>query len=299
MRILMLNRGIFPIPTSSSGGGAEQHAYLLAGNLGKRHSVHFITRISRRIDMGRVRVVPIILNRTYIPPTIGFFGWVLKHLFGNLLVAYKALLLLMKEDFKFDVIHAHGNLSALIISILKRIFRRRIPIVYTVHDSTPWVGWYKSKIERIIRKAAFICVELLAWKFVDHLIAVSTIIRREMTRWGIPEDKSSVIPSGIEMGEFTPRPRRDYGLFVGRMEARKGVEYILRDGCPRGGDLGAGDDAHARRQGKGVYPLRGKPAGGDHYLLLVNQLRGLLLFLCLLLSSQSGCCYKGENEDRD
>ena len=229
LKILFLNRGVFPIPRESSGGGAESHGYLLAKELGKKHKICFVTRVSRQIDMGRnIEVLPIVFNRTYIPPTTGFFGWILKHLFANLFITFQALRVLTKSNYGFDIIHSHGNLSALLMSF----FRGKVPLVYTVHDSTPWVGHYTSKFERFIRKIAFICVELPAWKRADYIIAVNKEIQREAVRFGISKDKCSVIPSGVvtqssdnmlEIGkEFN-----SYGLFVGRIEARKGIEYLL------------------------------------------------------------------------
>jgi glycosyltransferase involved in cell wall biosynthesis len=145
-----------------------------------------------------VSVIPLILNQTYIPTNAGFIGWILKHLFAGLFVAYRAFKMLAKQS--FDVIHAHGNLSALIISF----FKRGSPLIYTVHDSTPWVRYYTSKFEEIIRKLAFICIELPAWKRADHIIAVNKGIQREAVRFRVSKDKCSVIPSGVATQQSKP-----------------------------------------------------------------------------------------------
>jgi glycosyltransferase involved in cell wall biosynthesis len=81
----------------------------------------------------------------------------------------------------------------------------------------------------------------------DGLVAVSSELRSKLVRLGAEADKIRVVPNGIDKNKFVPRCktelRRDLGLsndskvvlFVGRLEAAKGVHELLEawDGLHR------------------------------------------------------------------
>jgi glycosyltransferase involved in cell wall biosynthesis len=74
----------------------------------------------------------------------------------------------------------------------------------------------------------------------DHYIAVSQYTKRKMIKYGIREDRISVIYNGMDEGLFYPRPvKADLRhkiagdaafvyLFFGRPRGYKGLEYLLR-----------------------------------------------------------------------
>src|SRR3972149_661274 len=133
MRILMVNRGIFRVPPESSGGGAEKHGYYLANHIAKLgHEVHFVSKTRFGVSFDpRVIVQHVPPGRGVISPATSFFGWVMKHLFGNILSFVVALRVLAKNHFRMNIIHCHGALTALMLSVL---VGWRIPVVYTMHD---------------------------------------------------------------------------------------------------------------------------------------------------------------------
>jgi glycosyltransferase involved in cell wall biosynthesis len=77
----------------------------------------------------------------------------------------------------------------------------------------------------------------LEWKHIqeyeeaDHIIVCSEFVRRTMLEQGVPEDKLSVIPLGVDLATFKPRPDGQDGMFrvmfAGAVSLRKGALYLL------------------------------------------------------------------------
>jgi glycosyltransferase involved in cell wall biosynthesis len=126
-------------------------------------------------------------------------------------------------------------------SLLLLNFRKGVPLIYTMHDPTPYMCSYPSWQEHAIRQASFKCVDLSLWHRADHIVVVSNALKKELVRWGVSPQKISVIFSGVDT-EFlkrnddcvSPRVKAKYGikgrycLFVGRLTLRKGINYLLR-----------------------------------------------------------------------
>jgi glycosyltransferase involved in cell wall biosynthesis len=177
-----------------------------------------------------IKSSPILANRT-------FYAWALSHASGNFRSFKKALKVLKSENYGFDVIHGHGNLSSLLLSHMKKT----VPLVYTVHDPLPYSCRYSSSKETIIRYLTFQCIDLEAWHSVNHLIAVSKRLKQDLMKKGIPDEKISVVYNGVDR-EFLKENDcatssailNKYGLpnhfclYVGRLTARKGIDYLLR-----------------------------------------------------------------------
>lgn len=49
-------------------------------------------------------------------------------------------------------------------------------------------------------------INRLVLKWLDHCIPVSTAVKDELLRLGLPESRCTVIPEGLELGQFQPRP---------------------------------------------------------------------------------------------
>ncbi|MDD1748696.1 MAG: glycosyltransferase family 4 protein, partial [Methanothrix sp.] len=66
-------------------------------------------------------------------------------------------------------------------------------------------------------------------KRADHVITVGSDIKIHLVAKGIPADKISVIPSGVDAQAFRPREgnKARSCLFAGSLIERKGVEYLL------------------------------------------------------------------------
>jgi len=231
----MVNRGIFPVP-SDEGGGAEQHSYFLTNTLAELgHEVHYVTDVVE--NAGFHKNVIVHEPRTpMLKQKANFYGYALGHFIGNTFAFKGAFSVLIQERFNFDVIHCHGALSSLSISIV----RNRVPLLFTVHDPTPYMCRYQSSLERLIRKAHCRFIDMNTWRNADHLITVGENIKQELMRWEVPYEKITVIPSGVDTDMFKPSAPNDdylfekynvknpYCLFVGRLTPRKGVKYLLQ-----------------------------------------------------------------------
>jgi glycosyltransferase involved in cell wall biosynthesis len=227
----MVNRGVFHVPPDASGGGAETHAYNLSNHLADRDTtVDFVTRIGSNARFASfLRIHEIFPKRGVIPPKVQFSGWVVKHLLANLLAFATAARVIVKQKASsFDVIHCHGGLSCLLISIF---FGQTTPVVYTAHDPSPWMATYKGKTERIFRKLAYLSIEVPCFRLASRIVCVNPSLKREMRRWGVADDKLVVLPSGTRsVAPYSPGRSESpyYGLFVGQLVPRKGVETLVK-----------------------------------------------------------------------
>lgn len=239
MKILLVSRGVFPVPVKS-GAGAEVHMYSLANAIASLgHEVHYVTNVSSR-EKGEFHK-NVILHRiesSKIPANRSFYAYTLCHFAGNVRAFRATLKILRDEKYKFDVIHSHGNLASLLLSY----FKRKLPLVYTVHDTPPYSCRYNSLKENIIHNASFQFIDLKAWRRSNHLICVSKNLGKEILKMGIPRERISAIYNGVDdefLKEKDCRKSQDflrvkygitsrYCLYVGRLTQRKGLGYLLR-----------------------------------------------------------------------
>jgi len=114
--------------------------------------------------------------------------------------------------------------------LLAKIVGRRIPVVYTMHDPSPWISDYPNFGTRAFRKLLYILIDVSCLRAVNHVIAVSPALRREAVRLGVDTARVSFIPSGVKMPLLTIERGYEnggYGLFVGRLESRKRLDLLL------------------------------------------------------------------------
>lgn len=235
MKILMVNRGIFPVPWDR-GGGAEWRCYKLANALGELgHKVHLVTNTTDSKSF-HSNVMIHKLRTPSFKQKSGICGYALNHLVGNLSVVEKTCSLLLEKLHRFDVIHCHGALSALLLSRI----RKHHPIIYTAHDPTPYLCHYEGQLEQLIRKTHFRLIDVNTWWRVNRIVSTNTAIKNEIVRWGVPLEKINVVYSGVDtvffkapdFSESNEQKRycleNGYCLFVGRLTRRKGVRYILQ-----------------------------------------------------------------------
>jgi phosphatidyl-myo-inositol alpha-mannosyltransferase len=126
---------------------------------------------------------------------------------------------------KFDIIHLHEPFMPMLCSAVLRF--ADVPVVATFHACAGRPGYYfgwpvsafaiRHRTPKIKRQ---ICVSMAAERYVR--------------RW--VHGSAEIIPNGIDLDIFTPdvEPFPEYMdgkiniLFVGRLESRKGLSYLLR-----------------------------------------------------------------------
>lgn len=230
MRILVVNRAIFQVPVTSSGGGAERHGYYLAQVLAQHgHQVSLVARINTpQTNLAPLRIHRVRRLDSIILPQNSLFGWSLKHLISNVLSFVVTLRVLSKDKIGFDVVHCHSALAALLLTL---VLGRRMPVIYTMHDPTPWTAEHVGLRSRILRKLACLVIDVPCLRKVSHVIAVSPGLRAEAIRLGAGQHQVTFIPSGVNIPETHqahPSIRGGYGLFVGRLESRKRVDLLIQ-----------------------------------------------------------------------
>jgi len=213
------------------------HTYNLARALSELGSeVHYVTDITNEARFNS----NVTVYNTHTPRMrfqAGFSEWVMSHVMGGVFSFKTALSTLLFKRSDFDIVHVHGNLSGLLVSIVNE----PTPLVFTTHNPTPWMCRYESPLEQKFREAAYRLVDANTISRTDHIIAVNQRLKDEIVaKWSIPPSKVTVVPNGVDTRAFCPDGRKAadvrakygiegmYCLFVGQLRNRKGVDSLLR-----------------------------------------------------------------------
>jgi glycosyltransferase involved in cell wall biosynthesis len=162
--------------------------------------------------------------RYFIIPKLGmaFYGWMM---FLSVLLAVKKI----KEDFDFNLIDSHYVYPDGFAAIqLGRFFKR--PVVISARGSD--INLFQTF--PLIRKL----LQYVLGK-ADGIIAVSQALKEAIVRLGIPEEKISCIPNGVDTEKFYPVPkeraRKELGLpnrrtvlSVGNLTDNKGFDLVIK-----------------------------------------------------------------------
>jgi glycosyltransferase involved in cell wall biosynthesis len=254
--VLVVGRGVVPVKVGC--GGAELAMFQLSKAIGL--AGHRVTLVADVVESDfpstpEIRVVPVAgrLHRFVSHLPNGFVGWLVKHFVGNVASALSARRLLRTE--RFDVVHAHGNLAALLLTHFTRV-----PVVYTEHDSTPWSCRYRTWYERVVRRAIYRAVNVRAYRRVTSTATTCEALRDDLVnRFGITTTRVLTILNGADFDVFNPTtssdfvqrhvPFANYCLFVGRLTPRKAPDLLLRAlvDAPRINCVFAGDGPERKR----------------------------------------------------
>lgn len=237
MRILMVGRGV--VPLRAGGGGAELVAYQLGKALAlDGHEVVLVADVDEDEfpGGGGLTIEPLGSRALRVAQRLqgGFPRWVLQHLIANLAAARVAHRLLSAGE-RFDVIHTHGNLATTLIAR-----RTRLPVLYTEHDATPWSCRYRHWWERLVRRAIYRSLNVVAYRRAERVVAIFEPLRAELVqRFSLAPAKVATILNGTDIDVFsderaTVAAVRDriafsrYCLFVGQLTSRKAPDLLLR-----------------------------------------------------------------------
>lgn len=219
MKILMVNTGVFPVPTSR--GGAENHVYYLSRSLSKLGiEIDLVSDIGTNAEFDdNIHTHPINLPE-YSVFEKGFLGYMLRHSLGGF-YAFKTTRELLKQN-NYDLIHVHGRVAPFLTSR----FSKNIPIVFTLNDDPP----VKEQSNYLTYKVSYRLLQETAAKRATHIIAVHNQQKKELINKGINREKISVIPNGVDIDLFKKTKKDTIDnkiLFVGSLTKRKGVKYLL------------------------------------------------------------------------
>lgn len=128
------------------------------------------------------------------------------------------------KKYKLDLVHLQGGPGGVFLLI-----KPKVPVIYTAHHLySQQYKYLKKPIYKILMK-----MEKKAYENANKIIAVSTTTKKGLVDdYKINPEKVVVIHNGVDTKIF--RPLNDVKkipnsiLFVGRLDKRKGVEYLIR-----------------------------------------------------------------------
>jgi starch synthase len=135
-----------------------------------------------------------------------------------------------------DILHCHTWYTLFAGCILKQILGA--PLVITAHSLEPLRPWKEEQLGSAYR--ASIWLEKTAFENADGVIAVSQSMKRDVRQtYGLPLEKITVIPNGIDGRQYRPikdrrvlksygiEPGKPYLLLVARLTRQKGIKHFL------------------------------------------------------------------------
>jgi len=212
LKILFVSDIFYPHP-----GGISEHIDSLARYLRKRgHLTYILTaNFSSGIDYKDPDYV-IRVGRAFKIP--------INKSIGSITLSPK-LNKLVKEIVQknnYDIIHIHGPIAP-VLPILAIKYSRSINVAtfHSAHDEVLLYRIFKGYLENYFKK-------------LHGRIAVSEVAKRSISRYF--EGEYRIIPNGVDIHRFNPNNEkiewlgRDDSkkiLFVGRIEPRKGLKYLI------------------------------------------------------------------------
>jgi glycosyltransferase involved in cell wall biosynthesis len=199
-------------------GGAEIQAQRLASAL--RASGVDIFVLTRRI-----KNLPVYEEIDGIPVYRSIITINVPILFGLLYVASVAVFLYRKRN-EYNIIHCNilQELQTLVSLIIKLLFNKKVVAKMSSSGMTSDLKIMKQTLAgrltlRLLNKA-------------DRIVSLCSAATSELLFAGIPPDRLQQISNGVDTGRFTistGRGSKNTKLitFIGRMDAFKGVEYLL------------------------------------------------------------------------
>jgi glycosyltransferase involved in cell wall biosynthesis len=137
------------------------------------------------------------------------------------------------KTFSPDIIHAHNIFFTTSLGgvLIKQLHKQKFVVTAHLGDiqNLALVGQFKAFSAR--------CYERSLGRIIlassDNVIAVSNSVQRHLVSIGVPSERITVIPNGVDLEEFCPviNTNRDDDqisvIFVGRLLPNKGLEYLI------------------------------------------------------------------------
>ena len=230
MRIAMVSEHASPLAAIGGvdSGGQNVHVESLARAFGRAgHDVTVYTRRDSAELPGRVRMADgVVVEHLDAGPAT----WVPRDQLLPLVGQLGSELATRIAADPPDLVHAHFWMSGL--AALSATRDVNVPVVQTFHalgvtkrrfqgraDTSPPV---RIRMERALARA------------VDRVVATSTDEVAELVRLGATRKRITVVPSGVDVDQFTPdgpvaeRGDRPRVLCIGRLVPRKGFDTVIR-----------------------------------------------------------------------
>jgi PEP-CTERM/exosortase A-associated glycosyltransferase len=198
-----------------------------------------VTGLRQASSIDRETVNGLIHYRTTIPEGLGRFSQtpLAREALEMGLLARRALQIYRENP--YDVLHAHSPVLTGIpaLAVARRV---GVPSVYEIRAFWEDAAVDQGKgLERSPRWRAIHALETALCHGVDAVVAICEGIRRDLVTRGIPEERITVIPNGVDTRKYAPRHRDEsladrYGLrgkiviaYVGKLFRFEGVRLLL------------------------------------------------------------------------
>ncbi|MFQ5614021.1 MAG: glycosyltransferase [Anaerolineae bacterium] len=142
------------------------------------------------------------------------------------------------EGVRYDILHSHYWLSGLVARDLRRAWG--IPIVQMFHTLAEMKNRVAQTPEEMESRRRHDC-EGEIMHFADRLVAATPIEKGQMAGlYGADPAKISIVPPGVDLERFRPRPRAEARtkigtppdhqmiLFAGRIQPLKGIDTLIQ-----------------------------------------------------------------------
>jgi glycogen synthase len=135
-----------------------------------------------------------------------------------------------------DIVHCHTWYTHLAGCLIKQILN--VPLVLTTHSLEPDRPWKEEQLGPAYGASTWL--EKTAYQNADGVIAVSQPMKKRVhDLYQVSFEKIRVIPNGIDINEFQPRPNpsllnsyrikpdKPFLIFVGRITRQKGIIHLV------------------------------------------------------------------------
>ena len=231
MKILQISNSFKP---AWEAGGTTRVVYEISCALSnKGHSVTVYTtdRGQKRVNVQKNRPVP--LDNLIVYYFSNISNYLAMKL--NIVTPYYLLFIARKELKNFDIIHIHEHRTFFAIVIHYYANKYNIPYIVQAHGSVmPFYQktWFKKLFDKLWGN------DIL--NNASNIIAITGKESEQYMVMGVPEQKITIIPNGINLSEFQNLPekgkfREKYSirsdekviLYLGRINKIKGLEMLM------------------------------------------------------------------------
>lgn len=190
-------------------GGQGTEAYNLYKQLMKKDQLEVIVFSSRKNNLK---------NHVRIPSLNGDLG----PLFFSLYISLKLREII--DTYNLDILQVYGGPGGVFL-----LRKPNLPVIYVAnHTYAQQFRYFKKRIYQFL-----MLLEKIGYIISTKIIAISSTTKKSLVDdYGIPPEKIIVIPVGIDLDEFKPlndiKKIPSSILYVGRLDKRKGVQYLIR-----------------------------------------------------------------------
>lgn len=162
-----------------------------------------------------------------------------------------------------DIIHLHGHRHLLNNIAYRYAKKHRVPMVMTTNGTL-----HIHERRHTLKKVWDVIFSRTLIQNINQYVAVSPYDLHIHKKEGIPTNKTTMIPNGLDLGEFSPLPphnqfrvrakldKRPIIAYLGQLSPRKGVLHLIEACAPMkdiqliiaGNDMGVGQEAQNAAQ---------------------------------------------------